>query len=86
MENKEIGPPEYRQHVVRARSHSGSDANYCREHGLNYARFSYHKKQMEKLKFAKVTLAPKVGVQLAKANHVLPDPKWLAEFLRAFES
>ncbi len=76
MENKEIGPAEYRQHVVRARSHSGSDANYCREHGLNYARFSY----------AKVTLAPKVGVQLAKANHVLPDPKWLAEFLRAFES
>ncbi len=54
MENKEVSPAEYRQHVVRARSHSGSDANYCREHGLNYARFSYHKKQMEKLKFAEL--------------------------------
>lgn len=83
------------EHFELAKKYSGTMVAYCREHGLNYDKFMYHRgRAMNSRKsppasagFAKVQPTVAVRTQAvtpttkAKSYPQLPDPKWLAELI-----
>ena len=94
MENLPIGnvtASDYQLHVKKAKSFAGSAAEYCRHNQLDQNKFSYHKSALKqkvkknmKTGFAKVHLAnaEAAAPQMTASKPLLPDPAWLALFVR----
>lgn len=92
MENLPIGNAtvdDYRQHVERARSFSGTDIEYCERNNLDTHKFSYHKSVIKKKKkvtsgFARIqpAVAKETKPKIVDLKNSLPDPVWLARFLQ----
>ena len=83
-------------HVVAAKDFIGTDGEYCRRNEISHKTFQAHKKKygftrpmkprgLEK--FIKVKAEPdqviKPVTQATASNKVLPDAKWMAEFVTA---
>jgi hypothetical protein len=84
----------WHNHIKAAESFDGTLKEYCQQHKINAGsmsayrtRLGYSKtrrqvKSKEKSKFIPVT-APSLPSREARVSS-LPDPKWLAQFLRAW--
>ena len=78
------------RHVKAAEEFEGSLAAYCKLNGLNPGTMSAYKHRQKKdhnsksnsKKFAPVKITPKLGEGVPSSN--FPDPKWLAQFLKAW--
>ena len=70
--------------VERFERHSGSLAGFCRSRGLSPVRFRYWVQKLDKRKKGSgVSVSPftAVKVEAKIAGTLLPDPRWLAEFI-----
>ena len=79
----------WRRHVTQSREYSGTDVQYCAEHGLKLGTFYSQKGRLRlrspgrgeaRSSFSKVSVVTEKKPPSVK----LPDPKWVAEFLRAW--
>lgn len=78
-------------HIKAAETFDGTNKEYCKRHGLNLGSFSGYKNKFgfsgrkkantKPSGFAEVQIGGKPG---AIRGGPLPDPKWLAEFLKAW--
>ena len=84
-----ITPEEYwTQHIQAAENFKGTNKEYCRKAGIKYGNLSAYRK---KLGFTKRTEAKKSNfatLEVAKPrtekSASLPEPEWLARFLKAW--
>ena len=90
----------WQAHIEAQRSSGLSISRYCKEHGLKYHQFHYHKKQVCREQQSSPSLgsfvpikisAPKpITVELASGHKIsfdsTLDGRWLAEFMRAMEA
>ncbi len=81
----------YREHVLKAETFCGSSREYCVQHGLNAGLFYSHKSEMglskpKRRKFAVIKTESEAPVEskFVRRVDILPDPKWVAEFLSRF--
>lgn len=76
-------------HIRAAETFAGTNKEYCKIHGLNLGSFSGYK---NKFGYSRRTSKPASGfseirvtpAEPLKSERRLPDPNWLAEFLRAW--
>lgn len=83
----------WRAHIELAELFNGTNKEYCLKHGLHPGSFSSYRKKLGYSKprkepqktaaFSQVQVKPKAS-ELSTAK--LPDPNWLAEFLKALGS
>ena len=78
----------WKKQVEKLAAYSGTQREFCAEHGLSESQLSYHKtKIFQTGKFSKVRSAPTVKVKsviLDKPDYPqqrFPDAKWLAQFV-----
>jgi hypothetical protein len=85
MENN-LRKSEWKKHVENAKRHPSGVRAYCQEQGIGNSRFYYWNKKLkgEKPLVAKESIFAAVEVIQHKSVPALPDPRWLAEFLRAY--
>ena len=88
----EITPEEYwTQHIQAAEKFKGTNKEYCKKYGIKLGSLSAYRKKLgystprnfRKNKFATVSVE-KTPPQ--KRSSDLPDPAWLASFLKAWVS
>ena len=86
----------WQTHVMAAQKFIGTDGEYCRRNEISHKTFQAHKKKhgftkpmkpRRVEKFVKVKAEPtqivKPVTQAIASNKVLPDAKWMAEFVSA---
>lgn len=79
-------------HIQAAQRFDGTNKEYCKLHGLNPGSLSSYRNKLgfsKPRKKAKVSGFSQVKVSLPAANQpapLLPDPVWLAEFLKAWRA
>ena len=71
---------EWRAQVHEAEAHPGGVAAYCRTKGIPLATMSYWRKKFRD-DASEMRLSPFVRAEVVAAQPILPDAKWLAEFL-----
>jgi len=99
MENKEEQTDQsgksradiFREHLLKAKEFSGSERKYCEVNGLRSWEYYHYKKKLglgrakKKRGFIKVNpVQTPRAVPEARNSFSGMDPKWLAEFLRAY--
>jgi hypothetical protein len=77
----------WRKQVHQAEGFEGSATEFCRQRGLNLAPFYSWRKRFRaevQNQSRSVVRSPFVAVEVLPENRTnrLPDPKWLAEFVR----
>lgn len=84
----------WQQHIENYKSSNLSIRSYCIQEGLNSHTFGYwlgklgarstqKKSQKDKARFLPVVVATPPQA-LGRTSRGLPDPKWVAEFLKSF--
>jgi hypothetical protein len=82
----------WRAHISGAAEFTGSNAEYCRRHGLDHRVFRAYKKKFGVVKsrvlppkvFVKVEPTPATAMAVRELRmKELPDPAWTAKFLAA---
>jgi hypothetical protein len=82
---RKFSKEEWQIHLSAADKHPQGIKGYCREHGIANSRFHYWKKKLLSKGEAKAPTFARVEVLPAREPaEKLPNPKWLAEFLRAY--
>ena len=79
----------WRGHLHRYKKFSGSQKAYCEENNINPRIFSLYKTKFKRknteaatkaVNFSKIVVVPDTAI--APVNAGLPDPVWLAQFLK----
>ncbi len=84
---KKIQRKDWSNHLAAAAAHAGGVRTYCREQNISSSRFYYWKKKLKGARreiAASAFAAVEVIRPTLRSSASLPDPKWLAEFLRAY--
>ena len=81
----------YKEHVLNSLEFSGSDREFCRQHELSPSTFYHYKREMglgratSPNKFVRVKARASSEESSPKPHSSdLPDPQWVAQFLRAY--
>jgi hypothetical protein len=73
---------DWKTHIEEAKNFAGTDAEYCRQHGLKPSQFVYYKeKYASSTKFAQVIPVQKKTESSSSYPQNLPDPRWFCEVI-----
>lgn len=75
---------EWQRHIEAAVNHAQGIKGYCREKGLRNSSFHYWKKKLEGRPLGREAFAAVEVISPPRQESGMPDPRWLAEFLRAY--
>ena len=76
-------------HIQAAEQFEGTNKKYCEIHGLNLGSFNAYRNKLgysKPRKKLKSSGFSQVQVTAERTKSNLPDPKWVAEFLKAWEA
>jgi hypothetical protein len=83
------GKESWTAHIKAAEAFDGTNKEYCKVHGLNYGSFNGYKNKLGYSRRAKAKPSEFSEIRVSSSEVFgsgtqLPDPKWLADFLRAW--